>query len=40
MKGDSGAVGLIVIPHALERWMVAGPNISFVVLEFEEFLSN
>lgn len=36
IKGDDGAVGLTENPQALERWMVAGPEISHVVLEFEK----
>lgn len=36
IKGEGGAVGLTENPQALERWMVAGPEISRLVLEFEE----
>ncbi len=36
IKGDGGAVGLTENQQALERWMVAGPEIARVVVEFEE----
>ena len=35
IKGEGGAVGLTEDPQALERWMVAGPEISRLILEFE-----
>jgi len=35
IKGDGGAVGLTENFQALERWMVAGPELLRVVLEFE-----
>jgi len=35
IKGDGGAVGLTENPSALHRWMVAGPEVSRVVEEFE-----
>ena len=35
LKGDGGAVGLTEDPQALERWMVAGPEISRLTHEFE-----
>lgn len=35
IKGDGGAVGLTENPAALRRWMVAGPEITRVVKEFE-----
>ena len=35
IKGEGGAVGLTEDPHALERWMVAGPEISRLIHEFE-----
>ena len=35
VKGEGGAVGLTENPHALERWMVAGPEISRLIQEFE-----
>ena len=35
VKGDGGAVGLTEDPQALERWMVAGPEISRLIHEFE-----
>ena len=34
-KVEGGAVGLTEDPHALERWLVAGPEISRLILEFE-----
>jgi len=36
IKGDGGAVGLTENPQAFERWMVAVPEISRVVLEFKK----
>lgn len=36
IKGDGGAVGLTESPEALRRWMIAGPEISRIVHEFEE----
>ena len=36
IKGDGGAVGLTENQQALERWMVAGPEIARLVMEFEE----
>ena len=35
VKGEGGAVGLTEDPQALERWLVAGPEISWLILEFE-----
>ena len=35
IKGDGGAIGLTGKPQALERWMVAGPEISRMVHEFQ-----
>ena len=35
IKGDGGAIGLTEDPSALRRWMVAGPEISRIVDEFE-----
>ena len=35
VKGDIGAVGLTESPQALERWMVAGPEMARVLLELE-----
>ena len=32
---EGGAVGLTEDPQALERWLVAGPEISQLILEFE-----
>lgn len=36
IKGQGGAVGLTNNPGALRRWMIAGPEISRMVQEFEE----
>ena len=36
VKGDGGAIGLTENPNALRRWMVAGPEISRMVKEFED----
>ena len=36
VKGDGGAVGLLQNPKALLRWMVAGPELSRVIGEFED----
>ena len=36
VKGDGGAVGLTDNPNALQRWMVAGPEMSRMVAEFED----
>ena len=38
VKGDGGAVGLTENPSALRRWMVAGPEVSRLVEEFESCL--
>jgi len=35
IKGDGGAVGLMDNPNALQRWMVAGPEVARVIGEFE-----
>ena len=35
VKGEGGAVGLTENPAALRRWMVAGPEVSRMVQEFE-----
>ena len=35
VKGSGGAIGLTENPHALLRWMVAGPEISQLVEDFE-----
>ena len=35
IKGDGGAIGLTEDPSALRHWMVAGPEISRIVDEFE-----
>lgn len=36
VKGDGGAVGLTDNANALQRWMVAGPEISRLIAEFED----
>ena len=36
IKGEGGAVGLTEDPAALRRWMIAGPELSRIVAEFEE----
>ena len=36
VKSDGGAVGLTDNPNALQRWIVAGPEISIMVAEFED----
>ena len=36
IKGDGGAVGLTEDPSALRRWMVAGPEISKFVADYED----
>ena len=38
VKGAGGVVGLTNNPGALRRWMIAGPEISRIVQEFEEQL--
>ena len=38
VKGDGGAVGLTENPSALQRWMVAGPEVARVIKEFETSL--
>ena len=35
VKGDGGAVGLTENPSALRRWMLAGPEITRIIGEFE-----
>lgn len=36
VKGDGGAIGLTENPGALRRWMVAGPQLSAVIAEYED----
>ena len=36
MKGSGGAIGLMDDAAALGRWMVAGPEVSRIVAEYEE----
>ena len=40
IKSDGGTVGLTESPQALDRWMVAGPEIARVLLEFEASFST
>ena len=35
IKGDGGAIGLTENPTALKRWMVAGPEVSRMVAQYE-----
>lgn len=35
IKQSGGAIGLTTNPSALRRWMVAGPEVSRIVTEFE-----
>lgn len=35
VKGDGGAVGLTGNPSALRRWMVAGPEVAWLIEEFQ-----
>lgn len=35
IKGDGGAIGVTEDPSALRRWMVAGPEVSRLVSEYE-----
>ena len=37
VKGDVGAIGLTDNATALRRWMVAGPEVARVIVEFEDF---
>ena len=36
IKGDGGAVGLTENPRALNRWMVAGPEVAKALEEFQQ----
>ena len=40
IKGKGGAVGLTESASALKRWMVAGPEISRMVTEFEDTIAT
>ena len=40
MKGEGEAVGLFADPAALRRWMIAGPEVSRAVTEFEDTCCN
>ena len=35
VKGDGGAVGLTQNPQALRRWMVSGPEMARLIIEFQ-----
>jgi len=35
VKADGGAIGLTEDPSALRRWMIAGPEISHLVAQYE-----
>ena len=35
IKGDGGAIGVTEDPAALRRWMVAGPQVSHLVVQYE-----
>ena len=37
IKGDGGAIGVTEDPSALRRWMVAGPEISRLVTNYEKY---
>ena len=37
VKGDGGAIGLTDNATALRRWMVAGPQVARLIMEFEDF---
>ena len=37
VNGDGGAIGLTDNAAALRRWMVAGPEVARVIVEFEDF---
>ena len=36
IKGDGGAVGLTDNPNALQRWMIAGPEVARIIEEFHD----
>ena len=36
IKGDGGAIGLREDPSALRQWMVAGPEVSHLVVGYEQ----
>ena len=40
VKGTGGAVGLTENPEALQRWMIAGPEVARVIDEFEQATAN
>ena len=35
IKGDGGVVGITENPSALHRWMIAGPEVARLIIEFE-----
>ena len=40
VEGDGGAVGLTQNPAALQRWMVSGPEMAFLINEFQESIDK
>ena len=40
MKDDGGAIGLTESPAALQRWMVSGPEMAYLVNEFEASVNH
>ncbi len=40
IKGDGGVTGILDKPDALLKWMVAGPEIAFIVQEYEDLLGR
>ena len=40
VKGDDGAIGLTEDPNALRQWMLAGPEISRIIKDFEVSLDE
>ena len=40
IKGEGGAVGLTEDPAALRRWMLAGPEVSRIIAEYEDALCD
>ena len=36
-KGSGGAVGLTCNPGTLRRWMITGPEVARLILEFEKY---
>ena len=40
IKGSAGAVGLFDNPQAFQRWMVAGPEVTRMLVEYETYISD